>query len=59
MQNKSSERTYNFIDLLIVDEAGQISPEIGLPAFALAKKAVVVGDEQQIPPVWGNQRQPQ
>lgn len=47
---------YNYIDLLIVDEAGQISPEIGIPSFALAKKAVVVGDEQQIPPVWGNQR---
>lgn len=53
---KKSYHLYNFIDLLIVDEAGQISPEIGLPAFALAKKAVVVGDEQQIPPVWGNQR---
>lgn len=47
---------YNYADLLIVDEAGQISPEIGMPAFALAKKAVVVGDECQIPPVWGNQR---
>lgn len=47
---------YDYIDLLIVDEAGQISPEIGMPAFALAKKAVVVGDECQIPPVWGNQR---
>lgn len=47
---------YNFADLLIVDEAGQISPEIGVPAFAFAKKAVVVGDEQQISPVWGTSR---
>lgn len=47
---------YNYADLLIVDEAGQISPEIGVPAFALAKKAVVVGDEYQIPPVWGTVR---
>lgn len=47
---------YNYADLLIVDEAGQISPEIGMAAFALAKKAVVVGDEYQIPPVWGNER---
>lgn len=47
---------YDYADLLIVDEAGQISPEIGMPAFALAKKAVVVGDECQIPPVWGNQK---
>lgn len=43
---------YSYADLLIVDEAGQISPEIGVPAFAFAKKAIVVGDEQQIPPVW-------
>ena len=47
---------YNYIDLLIVDEAGQISPEIAAPSFALAKKAVVVGDEEQIPPVWGTVR---
>ncbi len=43
---------YDFIDLLIIDEAGQISPEIAAPSFSLAKKAVVVGDENQIPPVW-------
>lgn len=40
------------IDLLIVDEAGQVNPPIGLPAFALAKRALVVGDEKQLPPVW-------
>lgn len=44
---------YNYVDLLIVDEAGQISPEMIAGAFSLAKKAVVVGDEKQIPPVWG------
>lgn len=43
---------YEYADLLIVDEAGQIPVEIGAIAFAFAKKAVVVGDEQQIPPVW-------
>lgn len=43
---------YNFIDLLIIDEAGQVSPEIATAAFSLAKKALVVGDEKQIPPVW-------
>lgn len=42
---------YNFIDLLIVDEAGQVTPEIGAPVFALAKKALVVGDILQIEPV--------
>lgn len=44
---------YNFIDLLIVDEAGQVSPEDAAASFALAKKAIIVGDEKQIPPVWG------
>jgi RecA/RadA recombinase len=39
-------------DLLIVDEAGQVDTPIGLPAFALAQRAVVVGDEQQLAPVW-------
>ncbi|MDR3188799.1 MAG: hypothetical protein LBT94_06405 [Prevotellaceae bacterium] len=43
---------YNFIDLLIVDEAGQVSPEVGTATFALAKQAIVVGDVKQIEPVW-------
>ncbi len=43
---------YNYIDLLIVDEAGQVSPEIAAGAFSLAKKSVVVGDVYQIEPVW-------
>ena len=42
----------NFIDLLIVDEAGQVSPEIAGASFALAKKALVVGDIYQIQPIW-------
>ncbi len=42
----------NFLDLLIVDEAGQVRPDIGVPIFALAKRAVVVGDTHQIEPVW-------
>ncbi|MGI8467953.1 MAG: AAA domain-containing protein [Pyrinomonadaceae bacterium] len=41
-----------FIDLLIVDEAGQVSPEVAGASFALAKKALVVGDTLQIEPVW-------
>lgn len=39
------------IDLLIVDEAGQVAPEVAGAAFALARKALVVGDVQQIEPV--------
>lgn len=43
---------FDYIDLLIFDEAGQCSPEIAAPQFSLAKKAIVVGDECQIPPVY-------
>lgn len=50
---KKTFHLYNEIDLLIVDEAGQVSPEIAAASFALARKAVVVGDENQLPPVWG------
>ncbi len=44
------------IDLLIVDEAWQVSPEIGVPSFSLAKRALVVGDTFQIEPVWSVMR---
>lgn len=43
---------YNFIDLLIVDEAGQVPPEVGVATFSLAKQAIIVGDIKQIEPVW-------
>ncbi|MDR2341861.1 MAG: hypothetical protein LBD84_02310 [Campylobacteraceae bacterium] len=43
---------FDFIDLLIVDEAGQVSPEVGVATFSLAKQAIVVGDTKQIEPVW-------
>ncbi len=39
------------IDLLIVDEASQVSAEEGAACFSLAKRAVVVGDPQQLEPV--------
>jgi len=42
----------NSIDLLIMDEAGQVSAEVGAASFALAKRALVVGDVNQIEPVW-------
>ncbi|CAG9229828.1 DNA helicase [Paraburkholderia caribensis] len=43
---------YNFIDLLIVDEAGQVPPEIAGASFALARRALVIGDTRQIEPIW-------
>lgn len=39
-------------ELLIVDEAGQVTPEVGAATFSLAKQALVVGDVKQIEPVW-------
>ena len=45
------EYLLNEIDLLIVDEAGQVSPEVAAASFALAKKALVIGDIHQIEPV--------
>ena len=46
-----TEYLLNEIDLLIVDEAGQVSPEVAGASFALAKKALVIGDIYQIEPV--------
>lgn len=43
---------YGIIDLLIGEESGQVSPETAAISFALAKRAVVVGDTLQIEPVW-------
>ncbi len=40
-------------DLVVMDEAGQVSPEIGLTPFLFGKKALVVGDVHQIKPIWG------
>ncbi|WP_133511193.1 AAA domain-containing protein [Candidatus Thiosymbion oneisti] len=43
---------FNEIDLLIVDEAGQALPEVSAASFALTKRALIVGDTDQIEPVW-------
>jgi hypothetical protein len=43
---------YDFIDLLIVDEAGQVLPEVAAASFALARRALVIGDTMQIAPIW-------
>jgi hypothetical protein len=42
---------WEFADTLIVDEAGQASPDKGAFAFAFAKRAIVLGDVHQLPPV--------
>ncbi|MCS6710689.1 AAA family ATPase [Brachybacterium sp. EF45031] len=40
------------IDLLIVDEAGQVDISLAASVFSLARRALVVGDVQQLAPVW-------
>jgi phosphatidylserine/phosphatidylglycerophosphate/cardiolipin synthase-like enzyme len=44
------------LDLLIVDEAGQVPPEIGAAVLPLARRAVIIGDEHQVEPIWGVHR---
>ena len=41
-----------FANTLIVDEAGQVTPEIGAPTFSFAKRAIVLGDAMQLEPIW-------
>jgi hypothetical protein len=43
---------YDFADLLIIDEAGQVLPEVAGASFALSKRALVIGDTYQIEPIW-------
>lgn len=50
--NGEQQVAIGFIDLLIIDEAGQISPEIGSISLLLSKKALIVGDTDQIEPVY-------
>lgn len=51
-KNKTDKFLFEYIDYLIVDEAGQCSPEIGALSFLFAKKSIIVGDTEQIPPVY-------
>lgn len=51
-EGKKNMPLYDCIDLMIVDESGQVSPELAIPSFSLAKKAILVGDIEQIEPVW-------
>jgi DNA topoisomerase IA len=39
------------IDVVVIDEAGQASPELAMGALALASRAIVVGDLKQLAPV--------
>ena len=58
-QRKNKVDIYDIarIDLLIVDEAGQVDTSLGAATFALAGRALVVGDEKQLSPIWGIESQ--
>lgn len=43
----------DLFDLMIVDEAGQVAPEVAVASFALTRKILAVGDVNQIEPVSG------
>lgn len=43
---------FDAIDLLIVEEAGQALPHMASASIVVSKKALVVGDIEQIEPVW-------
>lgn len=45
------ETLADFIDLLIIDEAGQVMPAIAGAMLSVAKRAVLVGDALQIEPI--------
>lgn len=50
--SESGAPLYEFVDLLILDEAGQAGPDKAAAVFALAKRGLVVGDVHQIEPVY-------
>ncbi len=51
--DSKEEKFYNeLFDLMIVDEAGQVSPEIAVASLSLTKSVLAVGDVHQIEPVW-------
>lgn len=50
-QNRELEPLYSFADYVILDEAGQTLPELGITPFCFAKKALVFGDAEQLEPI--------
>lgn len=44
-------------DYVIIDEASQVSPLVGMVAACCAKHLVLVGDPHQLPPVWDSNKE--
>ncbi|MBC3884950.1 AAA domain-containing protein [Undibacterium griseum] len=40
------------IDLLLIDEAGMVSPELGACLLGLAQRTAFIGDIKQLDPIW-------
>ena len=51
-ETNSAHMDLELADLLIIDEAGQVDPAISVGLFALARRAIVVGDVEQLKPIW-------
>lgn len=52
--NQYGTSYYNqLFDYMIIDEAGQVSPEVAVASLYLTKKVLSVGDIYQIEPIWG------
>jgi len=49
--NHRNEPGWGWLDLLVIDEAGQAAPELGAAVMALASRALVVGDVKQLAPI--------
>ncbi len=49
--NRMPQHHLEIADWLLVDESGQVSPQLAVPLTCLARKALVVGDVKQLEPV--------
>ena len=50
-KDQGGKSLFDFVDLFIMDEAGQVATEIGMAGLSFAKKALIIGDTDQIEPV--------
>lgn len=51
-RNKPMDTLLGFIDYLLIDEAGQVSPAVAGPMIAASKRLIAIGDTNQLQPVF-------
>lgn len=56
IQRQAEMPLFEQADLLVVDEAGQSSPDVAGASVSLTKRLVTVGDRAQLEPVWSLER---